>query len=229
MKNLVAFLILAFIAFNSTAQEKSTPDFQKVNFGLRFNPLISFLKVDSDTLEGTGPKLGFSYGAMLEFNLAENYAVAFELMLSQVPGSFKYTTSGIDSSVEMNVQYVEIPVMLKGKTNEIGYFTYFGHFGLDIGMRTVAKGDVLVKNVLKYEDIVLNGEEIISDGERTGVMAPDVRFFRLGLVIGAGAQYSLGGSTYLLGGLSFNNGFTNVVKEHPIKSAYVALNLGVLF
>jgi hypothetical protein len=60
---------------------------------------------------------------------------------------------------------------------------------------------------------------------------------RAALIIGIGAEYSLGGKTALLFGVTYNNGFTNNLKGrntflnvNPSASAnFLQLNLGVMF
>jgi hypothetical protein len=63
------------------------------------------------------------------------------------------------------------------------------------------------------------------------------RFLRESMIIGVGAQYNLSGSTQIFGSLSFDNGFTNVLKvKNPITkqsedaiSNYLELSFGILF
>ena len=40
-----------------------------------------------------------------------------------------------------SINYVNIPLVLKLKTNEIGYFTYYGEFGATIGLKTKSTVD----------------------------------------------------------------------------------------
>ena len=66
----------------------------------------------------------------------------------------------------------------------------------------------------------------------------NVAFMRLSMVLSAGMEYSLGGSTSLFTGLSFNNGFTNILKGQSNVPPGVGLdaignslelNIGIIF
>jgi hypothetical protein len=56
--------------------------------------------------------------------------------------------------------------------------------------------------------------------------------------MGLGVEYSLGGNTSIAGGLTFNNGFTNILKgdnpannnrKHNAKANFIELSVGLLF
>ncbi|MGB4004515.1 MAG: hypothetical protein WBK81_07775, partial [Bacteroidales bacterium] len=61
-----------------------------------------------------------------------------------------------------------------------------------------------------------------------------ISLFRATFDIGAGIEYSLGGTTALLGEIYFNNGLTNSLKEYKnikYKSIlnYLMFKIGILF
>ena len=50
------------------------------------------------------------------------------------------------------------------------------------------------------------------------------------VVIGGGVEYKISGSTVLLAGLQFNNGFLDAFDGTPkVDTNYLALTLGILF
>ena len=156
--------------------------------------------------------VGFAYGIMGEYSFADNYAFATGAEVSYRGGKLAVK----DTSSKFNLQYIEIPLSLKMKTNEIGYFTYFAQFGFSPGIRIKSKSETTVQNTT-VEDEDLNDET-----------SP----FNVAMIIGLGGQYSLGGKTSLLMAIVFNNGFTNVFdKGNDAKaiSNYLGLNIGVLF
>ena len=59
----------------------------------------------------------------------------------------------------------------------------------------------------------------------------DTKFYRAGLIIGAGAEFEVSGNTSITAGLTFNNGFTDITssKSSTVKNHYVAINFGVFF
>ena len=203
--------------------------------------------------------LSFSYGINTEFSLAKNYAIATGLSIVGTKASVSYpgiyiqqvndtVTLDLPSTVDATyrVKYINVPVALKMKTNEIGYMTYYGLFGFDLGAKYQAKGDLTYKKTGLTSDPTLNDEDI---SEKIG-------FFRAALIIGGGVEYNLAGNTNLVIGFTFSNGFTNYYSKNqktyktdtkgnvvidastnkPIEESkakainnYIALNLGIFF
>lgn len=117
------------------------------------------------------------------------------------------------------LSYVNIPLLLKLKTKEIGYMTYYGEFGGIIGVNTKSK----------VEDQYLEVEATTNiDGEITGMNKPDseeklttndyvfddvTQLLRAGLCLGAGAEYNFSGSTSLFFQINWNYFMTNMMKK----------------
>src|SRR4029079_16639540 len=59
----------------------------------------------------------------------------------------------------------------------------------------------------------------------------DINAFNLSMIIGAGLEYGLSGNTVILAGLTFDNGFLDVLDSDKYKANnnYLALTLGILF
>jgi hypothetical protein len=115
--------------------------------------------------------------------------------------------------VDYKLQYVTIPLGLKLRTNQIGYFTYFVLLGFTNQFRTKAKGNSTDSNLLNND--LINKE---------------VKFYNLGYHFGLGAEYALGKDTGLTVGFVYNNGFLDITKSHGhIKSRVLALQIGIMF
>jgi hypothetical protein len=125
-------------------------------------------------------------------------------------------------------QYVGIPLTIKFKTNELGYLTYWGQLGIEpsVLIRTLLRttGDFSQlggEYVDKTQPDLLNPNRK-GDGD-DGNAFPRTDFddnvtpIRLGLVVGAGAEYSLGGNTSVFLGLRYNNGLTDLSRDEDIK------------
>ena len=105
------------------------------------------------------------------------------------------------------INYFNIPFILKLKTNEIGYFTYYGEFGASIGIKTKAlveddiiamnfdASDSTISNILNTDNSSSKKDIDIKEGTKT---------VRLGLSLGAGAEYNLSGNTSLFFQLNWN-------------------------
>jgi len=223
MKKIV-FISLILITGNLLLKGQ---EFKKFRFGLFGAPSMAWTKTNTKTdyfeLKKDGSQIGFGYGIIAEFGLTKNYSFATGIDISYSGGKIKSIVkdtlgniiSNLSSSDKVKLQYLELPLTLKMKTNEIGYITYFGTFGIAPGVCISAKNS--------------SNDDIKSD----------ISSMKISMLIGLGAEYSLGGSTSVVCGLNFNNGFTNIFNtdfvngnekvKYKAISNYFALQLGVIF
>ncbi len=202
-------------------------------FGLTASPNLSWFRTETRHYDNRGAQPGFSYGLIVDYEFAQNYAVTSGLNILSTGGRMRYPyldqgTEELEKRRDYNLRYLEIPVGLKLRTDEMGFITYYGHFGLGLGFNIRAKADDRI--YLDDQSTLRSSDVDISD---------ETRFLRASLVIGAGVEYNLGGQTSLLGGLTFHNGFSNILdvdNPHPdVKSSpsavnnYLELTLGVIF
>lgn len=226
MKKLLTIALLSIWSLSTSAQEESS-----FHFGLKAAPSIAWLKTDTKEVSSNGSKFGFSYGLMTEFNFAKRYAFATGLDVAYRGGKlksiFSINTGGLDSTITTEatykLQYVEIPLTLKLKTNEIGYFTYYLQFGLSPG--------VCIRGREDYKTTGQSNGVSYGNSETDVDIKKDINNFNLSMIIGGGVEYTLSGSTNLLVGVTFNNGFLDVIDGNELKanSNYLALTVGILF
>ncbi|MEQ8325417.1 MAG: porin family protein [Vicingaceae bacterium] len=214
---LLSVLCLLLIS-QGHAQEK------KVALGLTFSPTVNWWKASSENLSSDGSRIGFKYGLLADFNFGENYALATGIFINNAGG--KYNAIEMMDSLQNNVSYnqrlqsVEIPLTLRMRTKEIGYLKYYGQFGFSPELFINSTADVQVEGQEQRADV---------DQKR------NVADLNLSLVLGIGVEYNLSGTTNLLFGLSYQNGFIDVLKgsassvEKKATTNQIALNLGVLF
>ncbi|MCF8296393.1 MAG: PorT family protein [Saprospiraceae bacterium] len=232
-KTIILCVALIFILKMNYAQN----EIDKFKFGLKATPTLAWLKPDNNSYEKDGSSLGFAWGAVAEFYIAANYAISTGVNITYSGGSLKYPhqqlITPIDTAIgtlsrKYSMKYLEIPLVLKMKTNEIGYLSYYGLFGIGSSFNLSAKA----KDDFSSSDLV--GGQLTTDDID---IKKDVSFFRESLIIGLGVEYSLGGRTCLMGGITFNNGFTDILKgnnsidgsEQKAISNYIELNIGILF
>jgi opacity protein-like surface antigen len=116
------------------------------------------------------------------------------------------------STVHYKLQYINIPLGLKLKTNEIGYLTFFTHLGINGGINIKATGEV--------DDFELDNENI----------SEEISLFNLGYYIGAGAEYSIGGNSAIILGLTYTNGFIDITTDtDKVTQSNFAIRIGILF
>lgn len=211
MKIKFAALLLLTPFFSYAQESESNNDFQ---LGFTLSPNVGWLHNTSASsgFDADGISPGFAYGVLADFGFARNYYFSTALTVSTINGDVKVGTGTGISQQKYKLQYLEIPLTLKLKSNinEMGRF--YGQFGLGTGINIGAKKDIK------------GGEENISIGS-------EINTFRLGLIAGGGAEWTVGKNVQVLTGLTWNNGFTKLIddKSNSARNSYVALNLGVFF
>lgn len=215
-----AFAIVAalFTANQVSAQDYYTNTNRKTdiedNFrlGLAINPNIGWFRYNDDKFESSS-KLGFSYGLIADLGFAKNYYFSTGLLINSISSSLTSPNADGAGSIKydlVRLQYVDIPLTIKLKSEENDLGRFYGQFGFTTGFKV--SGKQRIEGETKKNDI------------------PKDDLFRLGLQLGGGAEWRLNDNLSVLTGLSFNNGFTRAINnEGKPKTSYVALNLGLFF
>ncbi|WP_113654410.1 porin family protein [Pedobacter namyangjuensis] len=215
-KTLIALVCLIFTA-NVYGQEV----FSGFRLGLTAHPTLGFIKAENGKSDGVS--LGFSYGLIGDFNFAENYSFATGLTITTINGksteinALPYHVTGANTAYDLKykMQYIEVPLTVKLKTNKIGDVRWYGQFGLSNDFKIGARQDASVGNNMIADDV--------NSSDWT-------RFYRAGLIIGGGAEYDIDEKTSIMAGLSLNNGFTNIsTNKNSVRNHYVGINIGVFF
>lgn len=140
------------------------------------------------------------------------------------------------------VNYAHLQSCIKMKTKEIGMITYFGQFGLNLGIKTKARAND--ENAL----LGTTGSWTASTSEKIDI-TKDAAFMKLGINIGFGMEFNISGTTSAFACLSYNHGFTNAVNknsdylrttndqdrsklidiEQKFTARNIALTIGILF
>lgn len=210
-------------------------------FGMKVSPNISWFRTETRGYDNRGLRVGFSYGLIVDYDFTENYSISTGLNFLRTGGKLNYDWVHTDPSNESisfdtkkqstyRFRHLEIPLTLKLRTTEIGYTTYYGMFGLGLGFRTSAHADERIS--------MPNGQYMHIDNED---VSDDIAFLRAGLILGGGLEYSFGGNTALLAGITFHNGFSNILDKSrkgsdyftqnkpSAHNLYIELTVGVMF
>lgn len=212
MRKLVLFVVLFLIVRGAAIAQD-----QKFHFGLKIIPSMSWIKPDNKGLSREGYRLGFGYGVQTEFRLQENYAICSGVQVVYRNGDISFAgnqasgTQVEDVTVNYNLQYLEIPVCLKMMTRKFDRIRYFGQFGFSPGLNLKAKRDTPVEENEDFKS--------------------DVFPINMNMIVGAGIEYEISGSTVAFGGLEFSNGFIDIFKGGDQKGItnYLGLSAGILF
>ncbi|MCK9451531.1 MAG: PorT family protein [Bacteroidales bacterium] len=229
MKRSLFTLLLVFVIVGSAvAQQKA---FQ---FGFKVAPSMGWIKPNSEGYKRDGLKAGFNWGFVGEFFLMENYAISTGFNVIYTNGAFTYpdqqNVGGLMLIGETNrllkLKYIQLPVILKMKTNEFNGIKIFAEIGFGLGFNVGAKAE---------DDFYFNGKKQQS---KSSDVSNAVRFTRESLILGAGVEYPLGGSTFIVAGIRFDNNFFDILKdqnsvdrsiEQKGISNFIELQLGLLF
>lgn len=212
---IASIILLALLSIKSTYAQYGYYD-KNMSFGLVFNPNMSFLSYgDAEHFEGKS-KVGYAYGLVADFGFDRNYYFSTGLTINTLMSERSTNLSAIESndpalalSRTYRIQYAEIPLSIKLKTNEGNLGKFYGQFGLTTGIKVSGK------------------EKVDKSGKYSGLSGDDI--FRLGLLIGAGGEWRLTNSLSAITGIAYNNGFTRTMKQGSPKLSYLSLQVGLLF
>ena len=241
MNKAFAILAAAFLACSSTLNAQDAADTEGVRFGLKLAPNMGFIRPETDGLDGNGSGFGYTFGLLAEFPIgnAGNYRFASGLFLNNITGKWKEEFSYYelgntslrkkDLETDVKLQYIEVPLTIKMMTNEIGYIRYFGQIGFGNGFNIRAKADQVVPTV----NGSFNDEPIVTEfvEDKDEDIQSDIMLYKASLIVGAGMEYNFSGNTSLLVGITYNNGFTNIldIEGAKAKAHYLELTMGVFF
>ncbi len=210
-------LLFTIVTFAANAQ------FPPYYFGLKAAPQISWMKPDADNYTGNGAKMGFAWGFIAEFNFTENHSIAtgFNMLFNGGKMKFPDVVDSVSGSMarEYSFKYVEIPLTLKMRTNPIKGMRYFGRIGLGTAFKIGSK---------KEDEFTQTGGSTESFPKSNYTEAA---VWRESLIVGLGGEYEMKEGPKLGLELTFNNGFTNTLKDSDEKStlSFFELAFSVLF
>jgi hypothetical protein len=265
IKSILAYSIgLSLLLINTpqiNAQEESntqtkintSKNIKSFQLGLMTSANFSWVKATQKPLLSNGVGMGYSIGITGDFNLSSdksNYFFTVEALstvirsktaLNKDENAFTMKRDGLSyTNVEhtYNINYIEIPLSLKLKLNEIGYTTWFGQIGIAPSIRYSSRAKMSAKDLsnatLNTEWYNTNSSRIEDTDFEFDEFRDDIRFLRFATVIGFGMEYRFSGSAALMAGLRLNNGLTNFISDNRDPKAggnnnFVSLNVGVLF
>lgn len=234
----------------------SAQDNRKVIIGFKASPNFAWTRMMEGPMENNGLGLGFSYGLMGDINIANNpnYWLSTEFIVTSTPSkintndtlwSEKSSNGGIpykNASFSYNLQYIQIPITLKLKTNEIGKFKYWGQFGIAPAflmqqkLKTASSPSVYGGGTQSHNPNLDGNDKYDFKGDAgnfqgNGVFMDDVRKARLSMIMGVGIETKISGKTMFSAGLRFDNAFSDVFMDDAVdgRNNFLGIQLGVYF
>ncbi|MDD2983486.1 MAG: porin family protein [Crocinitomicaceae bacterium] len=220
-------LILSTIAlgFAITLQAQDAAD-RKVQAGLVLGTGINMQKMGTKNFTTNGAGADLTIGANVNFTLREN--IGFNTGLEFDFSTTKYKPTGITGPVyyqyddtrilrkkdasatdntfqlserKQKATYVTIPTMVLFRTNYIGYFRYFGKFGLRNSFLLSAKANDKGSNI--------SGIGVSTPGTNNGMKRKNEMLFYKGAVgLTGGVEWNVSGATCLVAEIGYYYGFT---------------------
>ena len=206
----------------------------KFRMGLHLLPSIAWLDARDGSTVSDGSIGRFGFGFTADIMFADNYAIGTGVNVFRNGGKLttieRLTGDPLDPANDttqfvvqrertLTQHWVELPVSFKFRTREIGHITYWGQFGLGLGLNLRATADDRVQYRFRNDPLIITGSEWVEDlvtGEIEYQDVPvedEVALMRAAMIVGLGIEYNLSGKTALLLGATFNNGLFNVANN----------------
>lgn len=196
----------------------------KVDGGLYLKGGVSWMMSDSKAyFKNDKAKLTYGFGAIMDWNITNNFALNIAAGFCNLGGTADFKNGAvpfkdIDGIVigsplmhkyKYSTSYIEVPISIKGCTNEIGYFTYFLKLGVDPMVRVKSK--------------------VTLENKETYIATREFNLFNIGWHVGGGAEWSIAGNTKLLFELVYLGTFIDFDKINSYKDDLTTFNPGIKF
>jgi len=255
MKKQIALLVS--ICFVLAAQAQNDSNGRKLRLGFIGASSYGWMSTDTKNLSGGGVKAGVGFGIYGDYFFAENYAVSIEALHSTQgykikadsiftfdKASNEYKKTG-NAVINYQMRSFQIPITLKLRTNEIGFWRYYGQIGIapafsyrsvkanfdpNVFVRADDNTDRLVNDA--ENDFIYGDPSLIADGNRDNFLEEDnVLGIRMPLLIGAGGEWTISGNTAVIIGIRYEYGLLNMMKAENAVARRNVFNLvaGVRF
>lgn len=231
-KTFICFILLcASIALS--AQDRP------FNFGLHGTPNFSWIKPDVDgaVYKSNGSTVHMGYGAEFNYFFIDNIGIGTGVDVTYTGGKLQYATKYPSSTDSIGIldrryrlQYLQVPVVLIGTTgNMLGKFSIYAKFGIGTSFKLRARAnDEFTPSYNTSTTIVRENINITKE----------VAFVRESMIIGIGGTYKAAKLLSINACLSYNNGFTDILKSNNLatpdvkenaRANYFELSFGLLF
>lgn len=216
MKQITLLAILLILSISSWAQSH-------IQLAFTASPSVNWMNTSNRDVNREKIVLGYDFGLLgdIYFGESERYALQTGLMVVNAGGNLSYRmdqgftyageTLEKDVDIKYRLRYLDIPFSIKLKTNDFHRAYYWGLFGLSGMVNIGARGD--------SDDGAL----------RKSSIHDEINMFNVGMNVGLGFDYDLGGSNSASFGLIFQNGLTDVTTDNAFDDKTILNSLKVRF
>ena len=198
---------------------------QKMRFSVHADPQFAWFSSDEKNITPSGAIFNIQTGLQMDLLFSENYAFTLGFGINSMGGNLLYTDSTEfisrgdtivalpGQTIKHKLQYLDFPVGLKLRTEELGYATFFFQLGFN--------------PMVNINASATSQDKTFDKGDIKG----STNLFNLGYHVGAGVEYRLGGNTSAIGGLRWTSGLTDVTSNDGanITLNAISIHLGILF
>jgi hypothetical protein len=213
------FLLMLMILFSITGYA------QKIKFGVFVDPQISWFGTESRTVKSDGAKFGLQGGLSIDKYFQDNYAINTGIGIGYQGGTLQFDevstikvynetdTLPAGTKVDYRLNYITVPIGLKLKTNQIGYFSYYARIGFTNQFNIKAKAS--------SSDGTLNKD----------IVDKEIGLYNLAYHFGLGIEYNFSEDTALNFGVVYHNGFLDTTDNNnaSVHSRVVSIRVGIIF
>lgn len=205
---------------------------QNFRLGFQASPHFTWMNSSKGTITNSETRAGIRYGLEADLFLAGHprYSLNTGLFVANHSFSASYNTDEpffinevtFDKPVELiyKMNYLELPLNIKLRTDQFYRMTFYGQFGLSNLFNVSASA--------RSSDAQFSGENINEDFNDKVIA-----FYSLHMLMAGGVEYDVGGNTAINFGIQYSNGLTDVTDIGNLneKTVFNSLRivLGVMF
>lgn len=219
---LIFTILLSSIALNA----------QNFRLGFQASPHLTWMNSSKATIENNELRPGIKYGLEADFYLAgfPRYSLNTGLFVANhsftavydVEETFSINDVAFDERVliAFKMNYIEIPLNIKLKSDEFYRMKFYGQFGLSNLFNLSASA-------------TSSNSEFAGDKVNNGLQNSTITVYNLNMLMGGGIEYDLGGNTALNLGFQYSNGLIDITQIDDLSEKTVMnsarIVLGILF
>ena len=200
---------------------------QSIKLGLQASPQLSWMRSTDDNIMNSQSRISIRYGLEADIFLfgVPRYSLNTGFYVNNLSFKAKYSlndplvingkTLANPVEIKYNINYLEIPFDIKLRSDQFYRMTYYGQFGLT--------SLINISATATSSDLVLNSSNV----------SGSIAMFNMGMLMGGGVEYDIGGNTALNFGIQYSNYFLdattikNLDEKTTINS--IRLVIGVMF
>lgn len=224
---MIKFFVLSMLVFFSISTFA-----QNFRLGFQASPHFTWMNSSKGDIVNQEIKLGIKYGLEADIYLAgyPRYSLNTGLFVSNNTFVARYTvaepffinttTFNVPVDLRYKLNYLEVPLNIKLRSDQFYRMTFYGQFGLSNLFNISATA--------QSSDSQFSGESL-----NNGINNRTISFYNLNMIMGGGVEYDVGGNTALNFGIQYSNGLSDVtdISNLDEKTVFNSLRItiGVLF